>query len=74
MNAGGVPNTCKSNGARVLAFWLSGERVSNTSATYPEEGDNGWKRLLIPHKLSESDCSAKAQAASGGAGGLSGSW
>ena len=29
----------------------SGERVSNTSVTYPLEGDNRWKRRLIPHKL-----------------------
>ena len=30
MNAGGVLNTCKSNGEAPLAGWISGERVSNT--------------------------------------------
>lgn len=30
MNAGGVLNTCKSNGEAQLAGWISGERVSNT--------------------------------------------
>jgi hypothetical protein len=28
---------------------VSGERVSNTWVTCPEEGDNHWKRWLIPH-------------------------
>ncbi len=50
MNAGGVPNTCKSNGD--LAIGLSGERVSNALVTCPEEGDNGSKGLLIPHDIS----------------------
>jgi hypothetical protein len=49
MNAGGVPNTCKSNG--VLAIVLSGERVSNALVTYPEAGDNSSKGLLIPHEV-----------------------
>ncbi len=49
MNAGGVPNTCKSNG--VLAIVLSGERVSNALVTCPEEGDNSSKGLLIPHEV-----------------------
>ena len=30
-------------------FELSGERVSNAWATCLSEGDNSWKRLLIPH-------------------------
>jgi hypothetical protein len=50
MNAGGVPNTCKSNG--VSAMVLSGERVSNALVTCPEERDNRSKGLLIPHNLS----------------------
>ncbi|GKS82474.1 hypothetical protein LPAF129_21600 [Ligilactobacillus pabuli] len=28
----------------------SGERVSNTWAICPKEGDNTWKQVLIPHK------------------------
>jgi hypothetical protein len=46
MNAGGVLNTCKSNG--VLAIALSGERVSNALVTCPEDWDNSSKGLLIP--------------------------
>jgi hypothetical protein len=46
MNAGGVLNTCKSNGE--LAIALSGERVSNAWVTCPEDGDNSSKGLLIP--------------------------
>ena len=46
MNAGGVLNTCKSNGD--LAIEISGERVSNALVTCPEEGDNSSKGLLIP--------------------------
>ena len=51
MNAGGVPNTCKSN--EVLAFGRgpSGEWVSNTLVTCPEEGDNPGKLGLIPHVI-----------------------
>jgi hypothetical protein len=49
MNAGGVPNTCKSNG--LLAIVISGERVSNALVTCPEERDNRSKGLLIPHNL-----------------------
>ena len=30
--------------------YLSGERVSNAWVTCLLEGDNSWKRLLIPHK------------------------
>ena len=48
-NAGGVPNTCKSNGRGELAPWVSGERVSNAWGTCLPVGDNSWKRLLIPH-------------------------
>ena len=51
MNAGGVLNTCKSNGG--LAIDLSGERVSNALVTCPEEGDNSSKGLLIPHDVFE---------------------
>ena len=59
MNAGGVLNTCKSNEALVVDWracskrfnlWLSGGRVSNAWVTCLIQGDNSWKRLLIPHK------------------------
>ena len=51
MNAGGVHNTFKSNGsAKKLAFlYFSGGRVSNAWATCLTEGNNVWKRTLIPH-------------------------
>ena len=32
---------------------LSGERVSNALVTYPGEGDNSSKELLIPHEVFE---------------------
>ena len=60
MNAGGVLNTCKSNEAflydpfGVTKLWLSGGRVSNAWVTYLIQGDNSWKRLLIPHKRTAS--------------------
>ena len=56
MNAGGVLNTCKSNGVYTEGVFgqrkykLSGGRVSNAWVTYLAQGDNSWKRLLIPHK------------------------
>ena len=55
MNAGGVPNTCKSNGMRIGKLrpedtLSSGGRVSNTWVTCLMEGDNREKSLLIPHK------------------------
>ena len=34
-------------------LWLSGGRVSNAWVTCPVQGDNSWKRLLIPHKPTE---------------------
>ena len=49
MNAGGVLNTCKSNGELEIVF--SGERVSNALVTCPEAGDNSPKGLLIPHDI-----------------------
>ncbi len=51
MNAGGVLNTCKSNGDTFVAIlmYLSGERVRNALMTCPEAWDNGSKGLLIPH-------------------------
>ena len=55
MNAGGVPNTCKSNEEPQHLYsyscrgFPSGERVSNALVTYPEEGDNSGKLELIPH-------------------------
>ena len=60
MNAGGVLNTCKSNEAYsydpfgVTTIRLSGGRVSNAWITYLIQGDNSWKRLLIPHKRTAS--------------------
>ena len=30
---------------------LSGKRVSNTWVTYLQDGDNSWKRLIIPNVL-----------------------
>ncbi len=52
MNAGGVPNTCKSNGEPSVIYYrwfLSGERVSNALVTCLEAGDNSGKLELIPH-------------------------
>ena len=46
MNAGGVLNTCKSNGQ--VFILVSGERVSNAWVTCPEVWDNSSKGLLIP--------------------------
>jgi hypothetical protein len=51
MNAGGVPNTCKSNENPFFGLGDSGERVSNTLVTCPEVGDNSAKAGLIPHVL-----------------------
>ena len=50
MNAGGVPNTCKSNESLCSNTKVSsGERVSNALVICPEVGDNSPKGLLIPH-------------------------
>ena len=55
MNAGGAPNTCKSNGDAPRNFFgkeaarLSGGRVSNAWATCHILGDNARKRALTPH-------------------------
>ena len=60
MNAGGVLNTCKSNegftecGFGQVKFNPSGGRVSNAWVTCLVQGDNSWKRLLIPHKMAAS--------------------
>ena len=51
MNAGGVLNTCKSNDDPVLAPGISGERVSNTWVTHPDDWDNPRKLGLIPNVL-----------------------
>ncbi len=51
MNAGGVLNTCKSNGENYFGFSSSGERVSNALVTCPEVWDNRPKGLLIPHVI-----------------------
>ena len=34
----------------LIILWLSGGRVSNAWVTCLVQGDNSWKRLLIPHK------------------------
>ena len=55
MNAGGVPNTCKSNGTSLIEFFgrklikFSGGRVSNAWVTCLWEGNNFPKGMLIPH-------------------------
>ena len=57
MNAGGVPNTCKSNEepqhlySYICRGFPSGERVSNALVTYPKEGDNSGKLELIPYVI-----------------------
>jgi hypothetical protein len=38
---------------RPLRGHISGERVSNTLVTCPEDGDNYWKRWLIPDVLGD---------------------
>ena len=48
MNASDRLNTCKSRGSRVFGPLATGARVSNTYATYPQEGDNPAKVGLIP--------------------------
>ena len=47
MNAGGVPNTCKSS----EPFGVSGGRVSNAWVTYPVHTDNIPKGMLIRDKI-----------------------
>ena len=49
MNAGGVPNACKSHAERFGT--LSGARLRNTWVICPGVGDNGPKGSLIPHTL-----------------------
>jgi hypothetical protein len=44
-----VLNTCKSNGEALFGERISGERVSNTWATYPQLGDKPGKPGLIPN-------------------------
>ena len=57
MNAGGVPNTCKSNekltfdSFGMIRLAESGERVSNAWVIYPKVGDNPPKGGLIPHNI-----------------------
>ena len=52
MNAGGVPNTCKSH-EKVPACWgeYSGARVSNAWVIYLRIGDNTAKAVLIPNDI-----------------------
>ncbi len=51
MNAGGVPNTCKSNENPFFGLGESGGRVSNTLVTCLEDRDNPSKEGLIPDVL-----------------------
>ena len=53
MNAGGVPNTCKSSGVLLELALIepSGGRVSNAWVTCPIHRDNIKKLMLIPDKL-----------------------
>ena len=48
MNAGGAPNTCKSNGRTHPGGRGSGERLSNTWATCPPPRDSLGKPWVIP--------------------------
>ena len=50
MNAGGVPNTCKSSGVPFRGD-LRGGRVRNTWATCPGVGDSRGKPRVIPRGL-----------------------
>ncbi len=54
MNAGGVPNTCKSSDEAPFGEYISGGRVSNTWVICPKDGDNFWKQELIPDELGSS--------------------
>ncbi len=51
MNAGGVPNTCKSYENPFFGLGESGGRVSNTLVTCLEDRDNPSKGGLIPDVL-----------------------
>ena len=52
-------NTCKSNGASYFGKMPSGERVSNTWATCPSDGDNIPKGVLIPDVFKGAHASLK---------------
>ena len=67
MNAGGVPNTCKSNDETALGRTWSGERVSNTWPTCPPPRDSPPKGGLIPGTPEAAHAApGKAQAAGDG--------
>ena len=51
MNAGGAPNTCKSNEKLDFGPVDSGERLSNTWATCPLHRDSPGKPGIIPDAL-----------------------
>ena len=65
MNAGGVPNTCKSSGPLWVTEAVSGGRVSNTWVTYLGDRDNISKGVLIPDTF----LGAQALGRKGGASG-----
>ena len=66
MNAGGVPNTCKSS-EEARKGHSSGERVSNAWITCPEVGDNPGKLGLIPHDTERSKGAARLSPLEGSA-------
>ena len=66
MNAGGAPNTCKSNGTH-LRVEASGERLSNTWRTCPLLRDSRGKPRVIPDDAREAHA-ARAKAQTGGDG------
>ena len=51
MNAGGVPNTCKS----YVPARVHGRRVSNAWKTYLFVGNNAPKGVVIPHETIDWD-------------------
>ena len=66
MNAGGAPNTCKSNGTP-LRGEASGERLSNTWRTRPLLRDSLGKPWVIPDDAKRAHALfAKAQAGGDG--------
>ena len=67
-------HTCKSNGETPFGVWISGERVSNTWATCPEDRDNSGKPELIPDMSIEDILDVGKFFGQGWARGLSACW
>ncbi len=57
MNAGGVPNTCKSD----VPARVQGRRVSNAWGTYLFVGNNVPKGMVIPHKTTDWDVGGESR-------------